>query len=276
MERKVYVDFQDGFGFFDISSYVKYDTLEITTRACSDNFHYAQNEARFSVIYESSLYNKLRTATKDIIVRIVDVYDEALITTENDFFITTENGFYLARETGGFIPLFYGRITPTKSRTFNGKLDNTTWQLEAVDDTRVLDVKVGDVCWRNYQIMNPANTSASIVHQLAYIAGLTDVQIDQTVTIPVTLNAFAPPSPEETITDVLGALLFEYGYVLNFNTEGKLSPLKWLIESNDVAYQFDDSNIVKEVRIQDSIKNYDGVEVVWYELSEATTASAPT
>jgi len=70
--RKIYFDFQDGNGFIDVSSLVKYDTFSITTRAFNDTYKCAQNEAHFSIIYDSIIFPKLRYMSKEIIVRVLD------------------------------------------------------------------------------------------------------------------------------------------------------------------------------------------------------------
>ena len=274
MYRKVYLDFQDGNGYRDISSYVKYDTLNISIRGYSDNFHYAQNECSFDIIYDSVIYPLLRYATNDILCKIVDVYDESLITTEDDYFLTTEDGFYLAREIGGFIPWFYGRISPTKSRSYNGILNNTIWSITAEDDTQQLNKAVGDICYTNFSIMNPNDSSTSIVHQLAYIAGFTLPQIG-TVVIPTVIEKFAPNDEDDSILDILDTLLFEYGYTLNFGVDGILTPLKWINEESS-TFDFTENNMLREVVVEDSVKEYHGAELTWYEVAQAVTTSGST
>ena len=273
--RKVYFDFQTGDGFEDVTDFVKYDDFTYSLRAGSDNFHYAQNTANLSIIYDATLYNKIRTNTKDIKVRIVDSTN-AVLTTEEWEYLITEDGFYLATEAGFFAPVFYGHIAPTKSHSYNGIINNTILKLEAIDDGDYLDKEVGDLCYRYYAIMNPLDKDHSIVHQLAYRAGYTDLQVDDSVFITTVLNAFAPPSTSDKIKDLLDALLFEYGYTLNLNTRGQISPVKWMHTDGDVSFTFDESNIIDELDVTDNLKEYDGAEVVYYELGEGVTTSGQT
>ena len=266
MQRKVYLDFQDGGGFRDVSSLVKYDTLSITLRAFSENFHYAQNEATFDVIYNATIYALLRAATKDIIVKIINVYDvTTFLALESSGRLLTEDGFYLLTETGGFYPFFYGRIIPNKSRVYDGILANTIISLQAEDDTKLLDVPIGDIMYSNYTIMNPLSPSTSIVHQLAYLAGLTSAQISSLITIPTSFAKFAPNSPDDSILQVLDTLLFEYGYTLNFDANGVLSPIGW-INTATSSYNFTESNMVRQVQISETARTFYGAEVTYYEI----------
>jgi hypothetical protein len=246
MYRKVYLDFQDGSGFRDVSSYVKYDTLQISTRAFSDNWHFAQNTASFSLIYDSVIFPLLHYNEKEVIVHITEVLDV------------------------GFNVIFYGRIPPTKSRTYNGILDNTFFNVEAVDELTLLDKAAGDICYRNYQIMNPANKTQSIVHQLCYLCGLSDSQIDSNIVISDVIEAFTPPDPNDLCKDLLDTLLFEYGWVLNMSLGGQISPLRW-IQNATTTFEFNETNIIQQIDIGDTLKSYDGAEVIYYELGAAVT-----
>ena len=108
MQRKVYLDFQDNQGFRDVSSLVKYDTLNITLRAFSENFHYAQNEASFDIIYDATIYALIRAATKDIITKIIDVYDvTTFLALESSGRLLTEDVFYLLTEIIIFVSHYF-------------------------------------------------------------------------------------------------------------------------------------------------------------------------
>lgn len=269
--RYVYINFQDGGGFRDITHLVKFDTLTITTRAFSDNWHYAQNEASFTVIYDPIIYEKFQTISKEAVVRIFEEAS-AHLTTELLANLLTEDGFYLMTELDFISPVFYGRVPPTKSRRYNGKIDITMFNVEALDELSLLKKKVGDTCYRNFYIMNPNDKANSIVHQLAYRAGLIDAQINN-MEILDQVEAFAPPSEDDLILDVLDALLFEYGYALNMNTAGQIEPIQWMRSGQPVTHVFNETNIINEVSIVDSLKQYDGAEVIYYELGEAVTTS---
>lgn len=246
MQRKVYLDFQDGSGFRDVSSYVKYDTLAITIRGCSDTFHYAQNEASFDLVYNSTIYTLLRNATKFIICKITD-------------------------DAGTPTPLFYGRISPTQTREYNGILNNTIWNISADDGLQQLDIPIGDICYTNFVVMEPMSPVTSIVHQLAYLAGFTEAQIGN-VTIVNPIVKFAPNSENDSILDVLDTLLHEYGYILHRDESGKITPIKW-INNAATTYDFTNSNILRTVAVDDPVKEYGGVKLIWYEVSQAVTTS---
>lgn len=268
MVRKVYLDFSDGNGYRDVSSLVKYDSLSITMRSFSDTFHYAQNEATFTLLFDVTIFNLFKAATVNVLCRIVDVYDDAYLTAENGAYLLTEAGLYLMRETGGAIPLFYGIIPATSSYKYNGILDNTMFTCHATDSIQLLDKKVGDICYRNYTIMNPASPTTSIVHQLAYIAGFTSAQIDSSITIPTVVQAVSPPSEDESVLTMLDNILFEYGYALNMNEADQISPIQWNNTTSGYVHQFDDTNIVKEIERTEKEIEYEGVEVTYNELAD--------
>jgi hypothetical protein len=154
--------------------------------------------------------------------------------------------------------------------------------MEALDDGDYLDkpvsgIEVGgvptiDICYRGYQLMNTAVSGTSIIHQLAYLAGFSNAQIDSSVTISGTLNAFVPPSGSDSIKDLMDTLLFEYGYTLHFNEAGQISPVPW-VTSASPSYTFDEENIISSLQVTDAFKIYQGAEVIYYELGEGVTTA---
>lgn len=185
VSRHVYVSYDSGATWPEITNLVRNGTLQISQRAFSDDFHYAINQCSFECNYDATLFSDL-SSHDEVLVEITDYTD------------TTE------------VVLFTGRITPNVSRSYNGILENTILSLEAVDSTSKLDVPIGDVCYRNYYVMNPNATTQSIVHQLAYRAGFLNAQISPAVSILTQLNAFSPASEDDSTLDVLDRLLFEY------------------------------------------------------------------
>jgi hypothetical protein len=266
--RKVYLDFQDTHGYRDVSNLVKYESLNITMRPFSDDFHYAQNDASFTLLFDTTIFTLFKTATSNILCKIVDMYDEGYLTAENGAFLLTEAGFYLMRETDGSEPLFYGIIPATSSYTYNGILDNTFFTCNATDSTLLLDKKVGDICYRNYTLMDPVNTSTSVVHQLAYKAGFTALQVDSAITISTVITAVSPPSEDESVLTLLNNLLFDYGYSLNFNEMDQISPIQWNVTTSGTTHQFDDTNILREIKRDEKEIQYEGVEVTYNELAD--------
>jgi hypothetical protein len=273
MIRKVYLDFQDGNGYIDISNLVKYNSFSYTRKMCNDTFRYAQNTCSFDVIYDASLYPKLRYVTKDILVKILAIADQEPLLTELNTFLLTEASFYLLTEGDTAIaPFFYGRITPDRSREYNGKLDNTMFKLSAVDDMDTLDKEVGDVVYWDYKIYDPNDTSRSIIHQLGLIAGLTLSQFDPSVTINTVVSPWAPPATTDKVKDLIDTLLFEYGYCLNFDSMNRISPIAWIRPATS-TFTFGEDNIIRSVSVNNNYRDYEGAELVWYEVDHAVTTS---
>ena len=110
------------------------------------------------------------------------------------------------------------------------------------------------------------NPSTSLLHTLLSIAGWDNSKI-ATVTIPEVIAKFAPESEEQTVITVLTQLLFEYGYVLSTDASGNISPCRWNLASDATpVFEFNDSNIVSEVKIKDGMDSYTGVEITHYNL----------
>ena len=130
-DKRVYVDFNDGVGFVDISSYVQYDTLSVTNIAFNNAYKTAQSSCSFSVIFSTTLYNNLTTFVGDLPVKVTQIIDSI--------------------ET----PLFYGHIPYDRSWTYDGIIANTIIKLTAVDNIDYLSVPVGDVSFTGYSISDP-------------------------------------------------------------------------------------------------------------------------
>jgi len=267
--RKVYFDFQDGTGFQDVSAIVKYNTFTINMSAFNDTYHYSQNTCSFDAIYNETFTSLILSTDKNIIVRIVDWSTETMLTTESNWLLTTEDAFYLIAEQGIATPVFYGQIKPTRSRSYNGILNNTILSLEATDELDLLDKEVGDIILTNCKILDPANPTASLVHILAGIAGFTNISAN--TTIDVTIAKFAPEKETESILTILDTLLYEYGYVLNINGYGVLEPIKWIYDAipTQIA-SFDEDTIISSITIKDTVQNYDGSKIIYYELGSAS------
>lgn len=265
--RHVYIDLQDGAGFRNVSDFVKYDTLTVSTRAFNDSYMYAQNTCEFELNYDAELYPLLLANTNDILVTVTQSVAYNLI-TEDGYSIATEAWEDLIVDAGKV--LFVGHAKPSKKRSYDGILENTEWAVSAVDKADTLNVKVGDIVYINHSVYNPANPEMSIVHKLATIAGWPSSAFDSSVTISTVIPAFAPNTEDDKVLNIIDVLLHEYGYALNIDEFGRIHPTQWLVGGTLVAqHTFDNTNIVQEVSISDSVKQYDGVKVVYYEMGTA-------
>jgi len=270
MNRYIFLDFQDGNGWIDISAYVKYDTLTINFNAFNDTFKSAQKTASFSVIYDASLYPKIIGATTEILIRIFDNNTDSHLVTEFEWAdLLTEDGYLLALESGDIFPIYSGFIPLSKAWSYNGIQDNTIIQLDAQDFTDWLNTPVGDVMYENFYIMNSVDQAHSLVHALAAIAGFTPASISAVDILDV-LPVFAPDSEDSLVFSVLDTMLYEFGYVLNFNARGQIQPLKWLVdETTPIRYAFTEENCISKVDVKESVTQQDAVHVVSYDIGFA-------
>lgn len=259
--RKVYLFL--GSAWTDVSDLVSYKDLVITHRACSDTYHRAQDVASFTLSYDATIFAQIYAATDDIQIKITQEFTDSLYPSLSLYPSTS----LFPRDSSVATTLFTGIIPPTASRKYNGILNNTVLRLEAVDYSKYLNKKIGDYYLADCTIMDPFNKATSIVHQLAYLAGLTDSDIDQTITINIPFEHFAPNNPNDTILSVLDVLLFEYGYVLNFDANGDISPVLW-IQSGASIHTFNEDTIAREIEIEEQEQEYDAVDLTYYELAE--------
>lgn len=172
MNIKVFVDYQDGNGFFDISDFVKYDTLSISINAFSTSYKYSQNECSFDIIYNFTEFAYMSQTHKDIILRIID-----LKTGNAAAFIADPSLFFTCEASGTATALFYGHIPNSKSWSYNGIADNTVISVEATDDLDYLDVPAGDIVCSNCHVLYPADKSHSIAHYLLFKGNWGDSRI---------------------------------------------------------------------------------------------------
>ena len=174
-----------GSGFIDVSDLVDYSSYTLNIQGFNSNYKSAQSVCRFSLIYQASVYAMWLDSTE----LYLEVYDPLLV--------------------------FKGRIDKTRSREYNGKLDNTFISIEANDYLSLLDKPVGDIVFKDCAVMNPADTANSIVHKLLALA--TTEITTASITIPTVIERFTPSDETQTIWNILDTLLYEYGYSLHLD-----------------------------------------------------------
>lgn len=280
MSRRVYLDV--GTGWQDVSHLVLYSSLSYTKRAASDNYHRAQNIANFSIKYDYDLFTSIYAATSDILCYIMEwgddylgaidcgLYDSVVAAEE-----TIDCGDYsgidpeelLDMGISHFEYLFTGRKAPTASRKYNGILSNQVLALEFIDSSDLLSKEVGDVVFYDCAIMSSLDTEHSLVHLLAALANFHIDKIDASVSIPATYTIFAPNNPTDSVLDVLDVLLFENGYVLNFDEKDRISPVPWIVDPDTlVLYEFNENNMLKEISVDEQDADWDKVELSYFNL----------
>ena len=241
MSKTVYFNFQDGNGWQDCSHLVR-DDLVIIRRAFSDDFRFANSAVSFTVNYDPTLFADLLAPTKDVLVRVKD----------------------------GATYLFTGYIPPTMERVYDGYYKTMQLKIEAIDYTDFLKEAVGDISYEDKKIMDPSDTANSLVHLIFGLIDLDSSYIDSSKSITTTVEAVTSLSENETALTILSDLLYEHGYAVNWNEEGKFSPLQWNKSAgSSPTHTFDDNNIVEKIKKEDKDNRlYFGVNIKWYEIGE--------
>jgi hypothetical protein len=248
---KVEILFPGEVDWTDVSSLVR-DSFSLTRRAASNDFHAATDLFNCTLLYDLTIYGKLRSMTTRANIRY---YDDSNVIK------------------------FYGYFMPLTSYSYDGQLDTQMCDIEAQDYMELLRTPVGtaeddDVAYEDYKILDNSDPTHSVVHALFTKIGLSTDLIATGITISGTstgVGAVTSSSYEEDAFTILDTLLYEYGYVCNWNEEGKFSPIKWIIPSGTAyAYAFTDNNIIESIDESVTPYEYEGNQVVWYGLEDKT------
>lgn len=252
---KVYIFFQDlDADWTDITD-LTLDKPSITTRAASDNFHHATDMANFTLNYDATVFEKIRTTVDAVLVKITDDAGVRLFT-----------GYFLANYTNNY----------------NGIVDIQFLTIEAQDYTEFLnvDAKIDNVeqeiTYTNIKLSDFTDHNNSLIHQLVKMAYLEDVikigfpgyvsMVNPAFYDTTVIESFSIAN-SDNILSTMDTLLFEFGYVLNWNISGVISPVKWILDTGATpTYTFNDTNIAYSVSEKITTSAYDGVELTWYTI----------
>lgn len=279
--NQIYMSFDKGVTYIDISNFVKWDTVEITTRAFNDSYKLAQSQANFTLIYEPDLYSAIRACTHDLYIHIRHSISDRVFDATLGFTTLGSKSLGSYQVFPGEYSMFSGHAPSTISRSYNGIMDNTMMQVDARDFSDLLQEPCGDVLYRwtpatPYQLYNPANIPYSIIHQLVAQANVDLAYVDNSVSLlyppngaPVdTIFAVTPPNEDSTVLDVLDVLFHEYGYALSCNEYGKFTIIPWIRSpSEPIAHAFNDMDMM-ETKEDASPREYNGVKLKYYPLAE--------
>lgn len=268
---KIYIDFRDGEGFRDVTKYIKDNSVNITINAGNSKFKGNQNTASFSIYMSGCCFIRevVGAITGIAITGSSQSGAEATyrwITLPKDLLIEIKD------DVGTY--LFKGHAPAIMSRTYTGDAEIEYLSISASDSMDLLSTHVGDVVYRNYSIYDPASPETSIIHQLAYIAGFTEADLDDSITISDTMSVFAPQNVEDDIRGLIETILFEHGWILHFTEEDKIKPVKWIHTTGELPdFLWNESNVGYPVKVKENTINTVGVSLVYYHLGRGVTTS---
>lgn len=126
--------------------------------------------------------------------------------------------------------------------------------------------------WVNYQLVDTSNPAQSIVHQLLSEQGdgLSLSVSDDGNIVPYFINVDGVD--DKSYWELLESILFEYGYVFNFNESGEFEMIELFPSSVATTATFDGTNTRNELVIEKELEAYEGVEVKWSSLRIADDA----
>jgi hypothetical protein len=253
----VKIDFQQGGGWQDISSY-----LDV-------------NKSKIPVVRNRSIYNDLKITTNTVNFRI-----KATAASYTTFATLVQNiltnGKYILvwiqkngsnYFTGLIRPNFSVSIAPQKIQ----KLD-----IECVDYWYYVATTqaVSAIGYFGYAVSNPANKGQSILHQLMYSIGFADGNLNLP-TISTTIAAFSM-NQNDSFQDAIQELCFEYGYALYFDASGILQGYDLAPSSVASALTLqDNNNILATTDTPTFIRQenkYDAIDITYNEALTKTGA----
>lgn len=238
---RFYFDLGLGAGWQEVSSLVR-DNFTLTDRACSSEFKPSVNNLSISLNYDAILFAALRNTFDYVNVR--------------------------AYEDDGITLTFSGRFKPAFGSEYNGIVGIQQLSISVDDLSSILDVNMSEFVTEDMYILNPADTSHSIVHNLFTHLGLSHSLIDSSVSVLDIVGA-ACADDDTSALDFLSTLLWEYGWVVNWNEEGEFHPIKWIQDSGATpVFTFDDTNVIGSIKESANPVDKEGYKVIWYGLGE--------
>ncbi len=230
----VFIDFNTGDGFQDISSKVRTKNFK-RTQALHKKLQPTVNSCRFNILGEPVLITTILNSK------------DANINIKNE-----DNTDY---------------FTGSLKNTFSGKMETRLKDLkvEVVDYSWKLKNKIKiSFSWEAFKICDNSNKSSSIIHQFLYLAGLGDGDIN-CPDIDKTIEYFVIDK-EEYFDKILTSLLGEFGYVFNFNEAGQFVPYKIIPDDLSTENQLNNSNMIGKLEFKKNEEKKESVTVEWWSL----------
>lgn len=148
-------------------------------------------------------------------------------------------------------------------------------QIECVDWSEKLKKRMKwTAALIDYDVLDMTTTANSIIHYLLTQQGDSisvkagTASIAKTIPYYVNVDAVDDKSYWDAITD----LLFQFGYVWDFDESGDLTIYDFLPSSASSTATLDRTNTRESLQIERQRERYDGVEVRWWELGSAVDA----
>ena len=139
-----------------------------------------------------------------------------------------------------------------------------TFEIEVSDLGFYLGKKINtNIEYAGYTLCDPANKSASLLHQLFYLAGITDADIDFTA-ISKTIDYFVVEAKDKiSYESKIKELLFEYGYVYYVSKTG-LFKLYDLFPTSLSPTLITDSDLLNNLTYKKVLETYKMARVTFY------------
>lgn len=230
MSIKVEFDFGSGWTEYEAitNDFVKTERLYKSLKP-ADNF------VKFSVTPDLELLDRLKLVESDVPTRL------------------TEDG----------ILIFTGYLR----KTFNIKKEQRLKpiNIEIISPSFLLKHEISEpITLIDYAICDTTNPSNSILHHLLNEAGFsTTINTSQNIT---TVLPVFNTRENDTFYNVIERLLFEYGFIFDFDNTGTFTLYNLFPTSISTTNYFDGTNILEEIKQSKKEEEYDGVRVQFKQI----------
>lgn len=165
-----------------------------------------------------------------------------------------------AKISKGNTLLFTGFIRRNFTFQNNGRVQNT--KIEIVSPSFTLKRKINS----RYEAVS--KTVTEIIEGLLDLAGIdtTGAEIPEVNTVIPYLAI--SPDDNKTYFDVLNALYFEYGYVIDFDASGNPSYYSWLSGEQETTQEFNSGNILRTLSQTVKDEAHANIDVSWTSVKE--------
>lgn len=237
MVYTIEIDFSLGDGWEDISDYV--DKNSITLKRILHKADMKPTVDKLSLTIEKG------PEINSIVNRLLVLEEEPIVRVQRDG-----------------QPFFYGFIKRDYQASFKVRFEKI--EVEVYDTMNELKVPINDIfAWNNYQICSTIDVEHSILHQMIYHLGLSSFYTSALTDIPVGIDWFYNSNRDNEYFNILEDLLYEHGYVLYCDKEGKFALHKWDIETPSATDTLDETKLKQPLIVDRKGQQYKGVEVKW-------------
>lgn len=222
MNLQFFILFEGDTEYTEITNLIKDESITIEKALFNDDFESVQDSLSATIIYNEEINAKFNSAT---------TWMKAYVTSDlaNESNLGYAGGIYgTSVDEYGFLEsgrIFTGAVYPNTEESYTGEPDSTL-SFEIVDNSYLLEKDNVEVMYPPidivypYYVFNTGDKTHSIIHQLLYLSGITDVSISDAVSFGETIDNIYIEEGKSTYQELIQDILYEFHYVYYFDGDG--------------------------------------------------------